>query len=196
MPTLGLKWNPTIVIQQDDIRGNQGTWGGPEFCKNGVFARGFLLKAEKYRGAGDDTGANAVCLKCDNSDICSKKGQWGTWSDPFLCPKNSFMTGWKQNVQDHKGWGLLRDDTALDNVQYKCRDIDTWEETAILKGEAKERGRWSRFTECPTGEFICGIETRVRDPGGDDTALNDIKHQCCKADLKKKKKKAKAKAKK
>lgn len=182
----GLKWKPTVVIEHDDIRSDYGTWGGLEFCKNGVFASGFLLKAEEYKKGGDDTGANAVCLKCAESDICSKKGQWGKWSDPFMCPENSYMSGWRQNIQEHKGWGLLRDDTGMDNVEYKCRDVNSWSETATLKGDAKERGRWSRWKECPRGEFICGIDTRVRDPGGDDTALNDIKHQCCQPTLKKK----------
>ncbi len=51
-------------------------------------------------------------------------------------------------------------------------------------------GVWSRFKECPRDLFICGIDTRVDDPGGDDKGLSDIKHLCCKPIFVKKKKKA------
>ena len=182
---------PGVVLEQDSDRGEQGTWGGIESCENGIFANGFLLRAEKPQGAGDDSGANAVCLKCDSADICSKTGTEGEWSPkPYMCPAGSFLSGWRQNVEKHKGFGLLRDDTALDNVEYKCRDGRTWKEVdANMKGEAKEWGTWSKFKECPKFQFICGINTRVRDSGGDDTGLNDIKHQCCKPLIAKKAKK-------
>ena len=93
-------------------------------------------------------------------------------------------------MEDYLGWGMAKDDTSLDNVEYRCRDIETWDMKGELKTKAAEWGRWSRWTECPRGQFICGIDTRVEDPDGDDTALNDIKHKCCKPILKKKKAKA------
>ncbi len=153
-----------------------------ENCRNGVFASGYKLRAQKYQRAGDDSGANAVCLTCDDTDVCSKMANEGDWSYPsYECPKGSFLTGWRQNVQDPRGLGLLRDDVALCNVEYKCRSFETWEEVAAdMKGQGMEKGTWSRFKECPRGEFICGINTRVEDPNTDDTALNDIRHLCCK----------------
>ena len=177
----------TDVIKQKSNRGEFGTWGGFEYCKNGVFANGFMLRAEKDQGIGDDTGANAVCLKCGKVDTCSKQGSYGDWSEPQVCPEGSFLSGWRQNVEPYQGWGILKDDTSLNNVEYRCRDSGTWGIKQTLKTKAKEWGKWSRWAECPSGEFICGIETRVEDPDGDDTALNDIKHQCCKPDSKKKK---------
>ena len=173
----------TSVIQQSRTKGKWGTWGGMEYCRNGVFAKGFLLIAEGSQGSGDDTGANGVCLKCDDSDVCSKIGTWGRWSEAQLCGEGAFLSGWRQNVEGSQGSG---DDTALDNVEYRCRDIETWTAKENLKTNAEEWGKWSRWKECPRGQFICGIETRVEDPDGDDTALNDIKHQCCKPVLKKK----------
>ena len=125
-------------------------------------------------------------MKCHHDDVCSKHGNWGDWSEPQICPANSFLSGWRQNVEGRQGNG---DDTALDNVEYRCRNVKTWQLTKDLKVEAEEWGTWSRWKECPEGQFICGIQTRVEDPDGDDTALNDIKHQCCKPVLKKKKKK-------
>ena len=178
----------TSTITQKSNRGGWGTWGGMEYCKPGIFASGFLFRAEKSQGSGDDTGGNAVCLQCRDETVCSKEGQWGEWSDTQRCPRDSFISGWRQNVEGKLGWGNLKDDTALDNVEYKCRNIETWAETNDLKVSAEEWGSWSRWKECPRGEFICGINTRVESPGGDDTALNDIEHQCCKPILKKKKK--------
>ena len=177
----------TSVIHQQNTRGPYGTWGGAEYCKDGIFAGGFIFRVEKSQGSGDDTGGNAVCLKCRNDDVCSKQGKWGDWSEPQMCPPGSFLSGWRQNVEGDQGSG---DDTALDNVEYRCRDIESWKKTDDFKVKAEEWGTWSRWKECPEGEFICGIETKVEDPDGDDTALNDIKHQCCKPIYKKKKKKA------
>ena len=176
----------TLVITHQSTRGPWGTWGGAEYCKNGVFAKGFTFRAEAGQGRGDDSGGNAVCLRCGRTDVCSKQGKWGAWSEAEMCPKDSFLTGWRQNVEGEQGNG---DDTALDNVEYRCRDIESWEQTKDLKVEALEWGTWSRWKECPEGEFICGIETKVEDPDGDDTALNDIKHQCCRPLYEKRKKK-------
>ena len=172
-------WVATEIIEHESTKGPWGTWGGMDPCKKGVIASGFLLKAEGDQGSdGDDTAGNAVCIKCGHDDACSKKGSWGDWSDTKMCPKDYYLTGWRQNVEPDQGDG---DDTALNNVEYRCRDLETWEKFHDIKVEAKEWGTWSRWKECPEGEFICGIETRVEEPiSGDDTALNDIKHQCCK----------------
>ena len=177
------------TIEQSSTRGGWGTWGGAEYCENGVFARGFIFRAEKWEKDQDDTGGNAVCLKCGDEDVCSKMAVWGTWREPQICPDGSYLSGWRQNVEPSQG---RSDDTALDNVEYRCRDAENWGRTEDMKVEANEWGTWSRWKECPRGQFICGIETRVEDPDGDDTALNDIKHTCCRPVHKKKKKKAKA----
>ena len=128
-----------------------------DYCENGVLANGFLLKAEKDQGSGDDTGANAVCLQCDDMQRCSSKGSWGEWLGTIGCPKGSYSTGWRQNVEDRL---VLRDDTALDNVEYICRDIESWRRTKKIKAKAEEWGRWNGFQEC-----------KVEINGDDDAAL-------------------------
>ena len=137
---------------------------------------------------GDDTAANAICIICDETEQkCSRKGLWGEWSSPFECPIGSYLAGWRQNVEADKGWGLLADDTALNNVEYECRDLETWDVTTKLKGNGFEWGSWSRFKRCPRGQFICGVNTRVAPHYHDDTALNDIIHKCCKPQFSSKK---------
>ena len=83
-------------------------------------------------------------------------------------------------MEPNKGLGVLADDTGLNNVEYEYRDLETWKETTMLKGNGHTWGRWSRFKRCPRGHFICGLNTRVAPHYHDDTALNDIIHKCCK----------------
>ena len=187
-PYLDLIGIPTKNIQQEDNLFNYGVWGGEETCTKGAFSSGFVIRVDKREFAGDDTAANAVCIICNESEQrCSRKGLWGDWSSPFKCPKGSYLAGWRQNVTPNQGWGLLADDTALNNVEYECRDLESWEETQKLKGNGFEWGSWSRFKRCQKGEFICGINTRVAPHYYDDTALNDIIHKCCKPQFSSKK---------
>ena len=180
-----------------------------DICNKGAFSSGFILRVSPHEGTGDDTAANAICIICNESEErCSKKGLWGDWSDPFKCPKGSYLTGWRQNVEANKDGGLIADDTALNNVEYECRDLERWTVTKKIMGNGFEWGTWSRFKRCPRGQFICGVQTRVAPHYYDDTALNDIKHKCCEPqfaakkmakvfkDLKKKRKAKKASMKK
>ena len=42
-------------------------------------------------------------------------------------------------------------------------------------------GTWRSFKTCPAGTYVCGLNIKYEAPtGGDDTALNGIKMQCCK----------------
>ncbi len=75
-----------------------------EHCRNGYFASEFKLKAEPWESNNDDTGANAVSIKCsDNNNVCSKMGPWGVWGKVHKCPKGSFLSGWRQNVEASLG---------------------------------------------------------------------------------------------
>lgn len=52
------------------------------------------------------------------------------------------------------------------------------------RGERGQYGEWSM--ECPAGQAVCGISTRVDDGMfrnfEDDTALNDVLFHCCQTD--------------
>ena len=152
-------------------------------CPDGKLAFGFFMRVEAKQGStGDDTAANAVCLKCaegSGNEICSTIGQWGQWKKEKLCPKGCYLSGWRQRVEEYQG---AKDDTALNNVEYRCKLLDDWSLCSTgnsMIGEGLDWGEWGRWMECPKGQFICGIQTRVEPKDGDDTALNDIRHQCC-----------------
>ena len=52
-----------------------GDWGPVEFCPNGEYAVGFKLKTQQSQGDGDDTGLNAIALKCSGGNwITSSQG--------------------------------------------------------------------------------------------------------------------------
>ena len=174
-------------MKQEDNIFDYGVWGSMDICENGAFSSGFQLRVAKKEGAGDDTAANAICIICNEwEEQCSTKGLWGAWK-AFKCPEGSYLTGWRQNVEANKGWGLLADDTALNNVEYECRDLESWTVTKKLMGNGYDWGSWTRFKRCPRDQFICGVDTRVAPHYHDDTSLNDIHHRCCKANFSKKK---------
>ena len=174
---LATKWIAKGEIYHLDEKGNVGTWGGMQYCPDSVFADGFKLRAQ-LPSIEDNTGANSVCLICKGQYYCSKEGIWGIWSHDYKCPKGSFLYGWQQNVEWH---------TGVDNVRYRYKDMETGQVTKEMRGFGIEWGSWSTFKGCPENQFICGINTRVAPWGGDDTALNDIRHGCCELDPSRKK---------
>ncbi|XP_042316935.1 vitelline membrane outer layer protein 1-like [Sceloporus undulatus] len=152
--------------------GKWGDWGKEDFCTDG-YARSFAIKAQKKQGAKDDTGLNAIRLICENGqEIQSTVGQKGTWSRVYKCPEGNLMS-FTLNVEPSRG--KMGDDTAANNIQFSCTD------GTILKGEAKEWGKYGEWSKrCPAGG-ICGIQTKVEPEkgAGDDTALNDVQFFCC-----------------
>ncbi len=78
-------------------------------------------------------------------------------------------------VEGPQGGGELEDDTAANDVEFKCTKGEVISSTN--GGKLGSWGEWS--STCPTG--FCGIETKVElllDAGGDDTALNDVRFMC------------------
>ena len=50
------------------------------------------------------------------------------------------------------------DDTGVNDFKLKCRD-ESW----ITAGNGKTWEDWLGFKACPSGEVICGLQTRVLD---------------------------------
>ena len=190
-------WKKEGTISSDDVKGSWGDWGAAPYCKKGVFASGFTIKMELKQGnKRDDTAANGVCLVCGTDNgVCSTFGIRGSWSKEIKCQTGCYMAGFKQQVEKPQGSGPIpwNDDSALTNVNYKCRKLENWDDecesiTSVPEGTERKNwpmwGNWGRWQQCPKGTFICGIRTRVEpdQKSGDDTALNDIKHMCCRPD--------------
>ncbi|XP_066445658.1 vitelline membrane outer layer protein 1-like [Eleutherodactylus coqui] len=166
----------TISVPNGDRR---GTWGPMEVCDKGTLVRGFQLKVERSQGSGDDTSVNAIRLYCTSKTdtnikamISSTEGHWGDWTPVTWCPKG-YPISFSLIVENPQGDG---DDTAVNNVKMLCSDGKPIEACGNPGGEyGVMSGR------CSHG--ICGVQTKVEKPQGeeDDTALNDVKFECCAA---------------
>ncbi|XP_053321060.1 vitelline membrane outer layer protein 1-like [Spea bombifrons] len=154
-----------------------GNWGRVEWCPEGYVAKGFSIKAEEKQGRGDDTAVNGFRLHCvprynssPERTITSTVGPWGGWTSTFWCP-SSYLVSFSLRVEEPQG---RRDDTAVNNIMFRCSDNRMLEGTGLPWGSY---GPWSQ--SCQHG--ICGILTKVegKQGDGDDTALNDIQCFCC-----------------
>ncbi|XP_056425630.1 vitelline membrane outer layer protein 1 homolog [Hyla sarda] len=126
---------------------------------------------------GDDTALNSIKLYCSSyrsrdvgDTITSTTGGWGDWTYVSWCPSGNLIS-FALKVEPPQGKG---DDTAANNIMMQCSDH------TILGGNGGPWGNYGSWSGiCPGG--ICGIQTRVEGSQGkgDDTALNDVRFECC-----------------
>ncbi|XP_062984794.1 vitelline membrane outer layer protein 1 homolog [Elgaria multicarinata webbii] len=159
-----------------------GDWAWVEMCPEQSYAIGFSIKVEEYGGGGvDDTSLNGIRLFCSTEHtnnimytIESKSGQFGHWSGIRWCPQNGVLLSFQLKVEPDQG--PILDDTAANNIKFRCSNGLPLEETGGLFGDYSE---WSK--PCPKGG-ICGIQTKQELYQGimtDDTSLNDVRFFCC-----------------
>uniref|UniRef100_A0A3B4XC94 Vitelline membrane outer layer 1 homolog n=1 Tax=Seriola lalandi dorsalis TaxID=1841481 RepID=A0A3B4XC94_SERLL len=156
-----------------------GNWTWAEMCPDKFFAVGFSIRVEPNQYGSDDTGLNGIRLICSKDErrsflysIESHTGYFGDWSQPQYCP-SGVLTSFQIRVEPYQG--LFGDDTAVNNIKFRCSSNPTLEGPGMTWGEY---GSWSQ--ECIDGG-ICGIETKMEDYqyGLDDSALNDVRFHCC-----------------
>ncbi|XP_013888545.1 vitelline membrane outer layer protein 1 homolog [Austrofundulus limnaeus] len=156
-----------------------GTWTWPEMCPDQFFAVGFSVRVETNQYGADDTALNGIrlfCAKDGNRNFLyyveSHTGHFGEWSHPQYCP-SGVLTSFQMRVEPHQG--LLGDDTAVNNIKFRCSSNPILEAPGMDWGEY---GHWSPV--CQTGG-ICGIETKMEEYqwGLDDSSLNDVRFHCC-----------------
>ncbi|XP_030628224.1 vitelline membrane outer layer protein 1 homolog [Chanos chanos] len=155
----------------------KGAWSKTDKCPEGLYAGGFSLRIEPPQGTmRDDTSLNGIRLYCIDPKsarnliptVVSHPGYWGTWTQPQWC-SGGVLRSFQLRVSPDQGYS---DDTAANNINFKC-------DGAILRGHGPPWGFWGEWSnECATGG-ICGIQTRMAERGGDDTALNDVRFYCC-----------------
>ncbi|XP_060091293.1 vitelline membrane outer layer protein 1-like [Heteronotia binoei] len=154
--------------------GQWGTWGAMNNCSRSR-AKGFSLKIQTRQGHfADDTSLNGIRLICsDDSIITSAVGAYGTWSDAFLCP-SGLLTSFMLRVSPRS---VLGDDTAANNIKFKCTD------GTELEGNGPALGDYGSWSGSCKDDGTCGIQTKVEMPEGffsiDNTGLNDVKFFCC-----------------
>ncbi|XP_070607777.1 vitelline membrane outer layer protein 1-like [Erythrolamprus reginae] len=152
--------------------GDWGEWGPASFCMSGC-AVGFALKVEKHYVLHDNTAVNGIRLYCkDGREIESKVGPWGEWTGNKMCRKGCLVS-FSMRVQSYQG---IFDDTAANNIQFKCSD------GVVLRNIANKNGRFGPWSQSCPSAGICGMKTRVENAQGpfrDDTALNDMVFYCC-----------------
>nr|UST29508.1 vitelline membrane outer layer like protein 1 precursor [Haliclona caerulea] len=168
-----------------------GSWGFDEWCAAGSYAYGFRLKVEGKQGGsniwgrgGDDTALNGIELLCrtycgsHTNKVTSSVGPWGSWRSTKICPAHYFLKGASARSEKRQGSG---DDTAANNYNFLCQHSQHASHTFPLNGDGMSWGSWSTRRDCPSGSYICGIQTQVepKQGRGDDTALNDAKFYCC-----------------
>ena len=100
-------------------------------CPRGQRVFGFNLRQQRIQGARDDTAANDILLGCNNMDhtlspvpvlSANIKGEFGDFSRrSIICPRDSFICGIRVQIQRNQG--AQGDDTALNNVDFKCCDF-------------------------------------------------------------------------
>ncbi|CAL8358858.1 unnamed protein product [Arctogadus glacialis] len=156
-----------------------GNWTWPEMCPERFYAVGFSVRVESNQYGLDDTALNGVRLICakdaDRSflySIESHVGFYGEWSQPQYCPRG-VLESFQLRVEPHQG--LFGDDTAVNNIRFRCSSHPVLEGPGTGWGEY---GLWSPV--CPGGG-ICGLESKVEEyqQGLDDSSLNDVRFYCC-----------------
>ncbi|XP_012673379.1 vitelline membrane outer layer protein 1 homolog [Clupea harengus] len=156
-----------------------GDWTWPEMCPPDYFAVGFSLRVESKQYVLDDTALNGIRLICGRNEdrsflytVESHTGFYGDWTATQYCP-SGYLTSFQLRVESHHG--IIRDDTAANNIRFRCSSNPTLEGQGLDWGEY---GHWS--SECSEGG-ICGIETKMEEHQGglDDSTLNDVRFQCC-----------------
>ncbi|XP_067322649.1 vitelline membrane outer layer protein 1-like [Anolis sagrei] len=150
-----------------------GDWGEIQLCTTG-HANAFAIKVEAPQGFHDDSSLNGIRLYCESGEtVESAVGSKGEWSKSINCSKD-FLKSFSLNVEKPQG---LFDDTAANNIQFKCQSGEQ------LKGLSKEWGKFGPWSEACEPGAICGIQTKVEPYKGglfhDNTGLNDVKFYCC-----------------
>ncbi|KAF2355061.1 Vitelline membrane outer layer protein I (VOMI) [Trinorchestia longiramus] len=161
-----------------------GDWGSIGLCPDQSFVH--AIEVLFYPpGAVDETAINAVKLYCSTEDkvdtgyVISASGPDGDWYGMRVCT-TPFVTGFRGKVLEYQG--LFTDDVAVQDFEAECNfGIEVLPGISNNKDEKFNEGEWSVWSQCPPGNAVCGLQTRVEAPqiADDDTAVTDVNLFCC-----------------
>lgn len=108
--------------------------------------------------------------------IVVANGSWGTWTPFVYCSPGSYAASYAMRVEGRQGSG---DDTALNTVQFECRDRAN-ALTNVVMPHPGYWGSWGAFASCTGASRISGASMRVETSrgSGDDTGANDVRGVC------------------
>lgn len=99
--------------------------------------------------------------------------KYGSWGSEVFCPNNKMVVGFQYRI--HPAIVGIGDDTATNAIRLMCED------GTVISSLEGSLGNWDS-AKCPNTFYICGIQTQVEPEQGysyDDTALNNLRIQCC-----------------
>lgn len=162
----------------------QGFWGSGASCPSNQYVTGARLKVMANTIGTDNTGLNAVGLRCsDGSEVQSIEGPDGTWTEWSDCLPGQRVYGFRVQAQA----GLpVGDRTGLNGVEFLCRtpDLGSFSKLqfhAAAPSVGVVSSGWSPELMCPARDAVCGLQANVlRDQGaGDDMGVTDLRVYCC-----------------
>jgi hypothetical protein len=180
-----------------------GFWGTAFQCPPTTIAVGARAKSLPFGdprpGMGyDNTALNAVEILCgtlapggntksgviagwEQGDMFqSAEGPDGSWTEAQVCPEGQAIDGMRVRKLPYLS---TLDNTGLTNVTFECRsktllDFGTLG-FPIAEPKGAVMGGWEAPQTCPTGQFICKMQTRVDPHGSDKMGLTVLSFGCC-----------------
>mmetsp|Transcript_17793 Transcript_17793/g.55830 ORF Transcript_17793/g.55830 Transcript_17793/m.55830 type:complete len:207 (-) Transcript_17793:56-676(-) len=161
----------------------QGFWGSGAACPSGQYVTGARLKVMPNSPGADNTGLNAVGLRCScGTEVQSIEGPDGAWTEWADCGPGQMVYGFRAQAEVGLAVG---DSTGLAGLEFLCRtpDLSTFsrlqfKDKAVI---GTVSAGWTPELMCPARGMVCGLQANVlRDQGaGDDMGVTDVRVYCC-----------------
>ena len=123
--TIKLICNDVANTQIVSFDGEKGSWGNNVFCPNNMRFVGFDFRYDTFEGTSmyiDDSAGNSIYFYCEDNTVLrpTLESVDGTWTGRKNCSTNYAICGLIVQYQDYQGTLSNQDDTALNNVIFKC----------------------------------------------------------------------------
>lgn len=160
----------------------RGFWGSGAACPPGAFMTGARLKIMPPTPGADNTGLNAVGVKCtDGTEKQTVEGPDGAWTPWQQCPAGQQVYSYRLRNQMHIPG---RDDAGIQGLELRCRapDLSAFSTLSFTKfASGIVAAGWTPELMCPPKQAVCGAQANVlRDQGDeDDMGMTNIRVYCC-----------------